>query len=364
MFSLESIPSDHPTPSLLIDAKTVRRNIDAMQSYCNQNGLALRPHTKTHKSLLFANWQLRAGAKGLTVAKGGEAAKMSEVCNDIFLAYPAIGSARLRMVTTIARENKIRIGIDSREAATLLSIEAAASGVVVEILVDVDVGFHRTGVPSVEDAVSLASYIDGLPGLQLRGIMCFPGHLTPKSSSEDWISYADFLGEVIQRFRLRGLCCDVVSGGSTPTATLSERNPWLTEIRPGTYVFNDVNELRLNVAMPDDCAARVLATVVSRTHDRKFVVDAGSKTLSSDRCGPAPESGYGVVVEFDDARIVRLSEEHGEIELSNSTAPPVGERVTIIPNHICVCVNLQNSFWLYDDNEWVEHRVDARGLLV
>lgn len=354
-----------PTPSLVVSGKVVRQNIQAMQEYCHQNALDLAPHTKTHKSRLVGELQVRAGAVALTVAKGGEAEVMGEVSREVFIAYPPIGLQRLAKVTDLARRISIRVGIDSVEAADYISAGAQAAGVKIGVMVDLDVGFQRTGFRSIDDAISLAAEVGQKPGLELRGVMCFPGNVGSTADDPQWTKYIDQIGEFLQKWTKLGLPDPIVSGGSTPTAKLSHLNRWLSEIRPGTYVYNDVNELKLGVATLDDCAARVVCTVVSRPTNNKCIVDAGSKTLSSDRCGPAPDSGFGLVVEYPQAKISRLSEEHGEIEFSGSdVAPKVGSRLTIIPNHICVCVNLQNHFFWYEDGDLQKLPVDARGLLV
>jgi D-serine deaminase-like pyridoxal phosphate-dependent protein len=199
--------------------------------------------------------------------------------------------------------------------------------------------------------------------------MCFPGHILPNANADVWSKYAQSLDTIARQLRSKGICADTISGGSTPTAKLSHLNPHLTEIRPGTYVYNDLNEVRLGVCKLEDCAARVIATVVSTPDPTKFIVDAGSKTLSSDRNAADPDAGFGYVVEFPDAKITRLSEEHGEIvvptaQLERSPLPKVGDRVSIIPNHICVCVNLQNEFYWLDDGDILAMPVDARGMLV
>lgn len=360
-----NLTRDLPTPSLVVDGNAVRQNIQAMQAYCDNNQLKLAPHTKTHKSQFVGGLQVQAGAVALTVAKGGEAEVMGNVSSEVFIAYPPIGSQRLAKVTELAKRMSIRVGIDSIDAADYISAGAQAAGVNIGVMVDLDVGFQRTGVRSVSDAIDLATTISEKPGLTLRGVMCFPGNVGSTADDPQWTKYIDQIGSFLMEWKKRGLPDPIVSGGSTPTAKLSHLNRWLTEIRPGTYVYNDVNELKLGVATLDECAARVLCTVVSRPTKSKCIVDAGSKTLSSDRCGPAPESGFGMVVEYPQAKISRLSEEHGEIEFGESDfAPPVGTRLTIIPNHICVCVNLQNHFFWLEDNDLKKMPVDARGLLV
>lgn len=356
---------DLPTPSLVVSGEIVRKNIASMQSYCNEHHLKLAPHTKTHKSRWVGGLQVQAGATALTVAKAGEAEVMGEVCGEVFIAYPPIGSARLGKVIQLAKTKSIRVGIDSVEAADYISHGAEIAGVELGVMVDLDVGFQRTGFRSVQQALELATELEKKPGLKLRGVMCFPGNVGSTADDPQWSHYIDQLGDFLTRWKKLGLPDPIVSGGSTPTAKLSHLNRWLTEIRPGTYVYNDVNELRLGVATMDQCAARVICTVVSRPTSSKCIVDAGSKTLSSDRCGPAPDSGFGCVLEYSNAKISRLSEEHGEIEFGSDTqAPVVGTRLTIIPNHICVCVNLQNHFYSVENGVISQRPVDARGLLI
>ncbi|MEQ1827926.1 MAG: alanine racemase [Pirellula sp.] len=364
-----AIPEDHPTPSLVVSAEIARDNIRSMQAYCNENKLRLRPHTKTHKSIVVANEQIAAGAHGLTVAKVGEAEVMSQASGDIMIAYPAIGHSRLRRLTALARTCRLRVGIDSREAADLLQSAALNANVHLDIMVDVDVGFHRTGVMLSTSAIELCEYVEKQNHLRVAGLMCFPGHILPESAPSIWEEYASALEQVIDGLRKKGISAETISGGSTPTARSSHRNPMLNEIRPGTYVYNDLNEVRLGVCSFENCAARILATVVSTPEPSKFIVDAGSKTLSSDRNAANQDAGFGCVVEYPDAKVSRLSEEHGEIvipreKLDAIQLPRIGDRVWIIPNHICVCVNLQNSFFWHDGQEIVPLAVDARGMLV
>jgi D-serine deaminase-like pyridoxal phosphate-dependent protein len=361
------LPADHPTPSLIVDASRVRRNLDRMQAYCHAHGLRLRPHTKTHKSQNMARLQLDAGAIGLTVAKVGEAECMSQVCSDIFIAYPAVGGARLERLGELARSHRITVGVDSLVAAEGVRDAARRFATRIGILVDLDVGFHRTGISDPNEAIRLCEWIAQQKDLYFAGVMCFPGHILPTANEEIWQAYQASVQNVLDGLQKRSIEAPTISGGSTPTALQSHRNSLLNEIRPGTYIYNDWNEVRLGVATLDDCAARVLATIVSTPSRNRFVVDAGSKTLSSDRNAAEPDSGFGHVVEYPEAKIIRLSEEHGEVVLPESYVgrpPTVGQTVWIIPNHICVCVNLQNAFYLVDGGNAIELNVDARGLLV
>ena len=366
--SLVSDLSEIATPTLLVDLPTVERNVRKMAEYARSHNLKLRPHTKTHKSLLTARLQAQAGAKGLTVAKVGEAEVMSEVSDDLLVAYPIVDRARAQRIASLAKQQTMRVAIDSTTACDVIAQAASRYGSAVGILVDVDVGFHRTGVQDAAGALRIAKHVERADGLRLDGIMCFPGHLqSPPDRQDRELSKIDRkLREVIDLWYEHGLDARVVSGGSTPTARQSHLISVLTEIRPGTYVYNDWNSVAGGSCDIDDCAASVLCTVVSDAVPGKVVVDAGSKTLTSDRNVHLGEAGgYGHVVGYPAARVVRLSEEHGEIGVEGcEDRPAVGERLRIIPNHICPAVNLQDHFWIdRGDGSYERTRVDARGLL-
>jgi D-serine deaminase-like pyridoxal phosphate-dependent protein len=363
MFTIDQLPADLATPCLVVDGPTVRANIARMATYCREHKLNLRPHAKTHKSRFIAQLQLDAGAAGLTVAKAGEAAV---ICGDLLVAYPAVDRARTRRLAKLARERTVHVGIDSRETAEALSAAASEFQSTLGILVDLDLGYRRTGVQTADESLGLARAIGDLPGLRLDGVMFFPGHIG--GSAEEQRPQIDRalaqLEEVLDVWRRGGLAAKIVSGGSTPTARQSHHFKHLTEIRSGTYVFNGVNELYGGYATLDDCAARVLATVVSTAVPGKVVLDGGSKTFTSDRCGPRPDSGHGLIVEYPEAIIVRLTEEHAEVDVSScARRPRIGERVSVVPNHICPCVNLMHSFWWWENNAVIGIRVDARGQL-
>lgn len=357
---------DLPTPSLIIDFPTVQRNIARLAAYGRAHGIAIRPHTKTHKSIRMARLQLEAGAVGLTAAKVGEAVTMAQAGNDLFVAYPALDPWRRERLASLARTCAVRVGIDSPEAADWIGDAARAAGVTIGVLVDLDVGLHRTGVQSPGDALALARHVEGATGLRLDGIMCYPGHVKGPADEQAVTAVAAILDETIDLWRRDGLKATVVSGGSTPSAFLSHRVPAISEIRPGTYIYNDANTIVAGQATLDDCAARFTCTVISTAVAGKFVIDAGSKTLAQDRhAGDPAAGGFGHVVEFPRARICRLSEEHGEVDASACDARPrVGDRVTVIPNHICPCVNLQTMAWVREEDGTVAPLpIDARGLV-
>ncbi|MCE9547422.1 MAG: alanine racemase [Planctomycetia bacterium] len=348
---------DLPTPCLVIDAQRVRANLRTMAEYVAAHSLHLRPHTKTHKCRELARLQLtEGGATGLTVAKVGEAQVMAEVTGDLLLAFPTVDARRCAAMADLARTTNVRVAVDSPLAVNRLAEAAVAAGSTVGVLVDLDVGLGRTGVQSPAQALALAQAIDGRHGLRLDGIMFFPGHVSgPDEAKIDALRLVCArVAETLDQWRRSGLRAAIVSGGSTPTALLSHHVKDLTEIRPGTYFFNDMNCVRGGCATLDDCAARIVATVISTAVPGQVVLDAGSKTLTSDLCGPAPQSGHGHIVEHPGARIVKLSEEHAQVDVSGcQREPTLGEQVTIIPNHICP--------WLEPGQSPRVLKIDARG---
>ena len=359
---------DLPTPAILIEGHVVRRNVEKMARYARQHNLKLRPHTKTHKSTLLGRMQLDYGAAGLTVAKAGEAEVMAAVADDLLVAYPTADARRCTALAALARERTVRVAVDSPAAVDALSAAASSSGSVLGVLVDLDAGLHRTGVQTPEEALSLVQHATRSRGVRLDGLFFYPGHVGGPDSpaqKDKLAAVHAVVGETLALWKRHGIEAVIVSGGSTPTAFQSHLIPHTTEVRPGTYVYHDMNGVRGGYASLDDCAARVIATVVSTAVPDQFVIDAGSKTLTSDRCSPAPDSGHGYVVEYPQAKVVKLTEEHGQVDATQCRrGPAVGERVTVIPNHICPCINLQDRVWWREDEDDENPRpvpVDARG---
>ncbi len=356
-----------PTPVLCIDVATARENIARLSRYAAANNLRLRPHTKTHKTLLFGRMQMEHGAAGLTVAKVGEADVMRQVCDDLLIAYPVVDPHRAQRVAELAGELTVRVAVDSSVAVESLAAAARRRGTKIGILVDLDVGFHRTGVQTADATLELARQIAGESNLRLDGLFCFPGHVWIETSmqAEPMRNMGVMLREAIDLWQRDGLSAAIVSGGSSPTAYQSHLAGVFTEIRPGTYIFNDVDMVRGGYCSYEQCAARVMCTIISNAVPGKVVIDAGSKVFSSDRT-PDGKPGHGYVVEYPQATIVRLSEEHGEIDISRCPKPPrIGERVQVIPNHICPCVNLQDQMLLRMENGELELiPIDARGKVV
>lgn len=356
-----------PTPALVVDLPTVERNVARLATYARQHKIGVRPHTKTHKSLRMAKLQIDHGAIGLTAAKAGEAIEMAKVSQDLLVAYPAIDPHRGKALAELEKIASVAVALDGLAGAQSLSDAIQSTGATIRVLVDLDIGFHRTGVQSPAASLELAQQISKLPGLKIAGIFFYPGHVwSPADQQSEELARIDAqLAEAIDLWKQSGLDTSIVSGGSTPTAYQSHLVTNQTEIRPGTYPYNDMNTARAGFCSLDDCAARIVVTVVSDAVPGKIIVDGGTKTFTSDKNATKPDSGHGHIVEYPDAALVRLSEEHGEVDVSKSARKPkVGERVSIIPNHICPCVNLRDEVWVrYATGELEPMRIDTRGKL-
>jgi D-serine deaminase-like pyridoxal phosphate-dependent protein len=355
-----------PTPALLVNDEAVERNLKRVAEHCARNGIRLRPHTKTHKSRFMADRQLKHGAAGLTVAKVGEAEALGREGDDLLVAYCYFDPARARQLAALAKTMRIHAAVDSIEAVDIIAQAAREAGVTIGLLVDMDLGFHRTGVASAEETLNVARHISKHKGVIAEGLFGFPGHLMMprEAQSKALAGISEMIRQAIGQWTRDGHKVSIVSGGSTPSAMFADEVKEWTEIRPGTYIYNDRNTLAGGWCKQEDCATTILATVVSTAVPNKCVIDAGSKTLTSDRLHADPmNAGFGLIVEYPQAKLVRLSEEHGEVDLNlSSKRPKLGERIHVIPNHICPCVNLQDGYWLKRADGSVERlTVDARG---
>ena len=357
---------DLSTPALVIDLDVLERNLDRMALYCREHGIGLRPHVKTHKTLEVARMQLARGALGLTVAKVGEAEAIAGIDSaSILVAYPIFGREKLLRLAELARSRSLLISLDSETTAAEVSRAAAERGATIGVLVEFDAGLRRCGLEPGPACVDLARKVEKLPGLEFRGLMTYPGNV--RGSEEQRVAEIEQVAKRLERaldaFRVARIPVPIVSGGSSPSARFSHRLPGLTEIRPGSYVYNDLNSFYEGVCDLADCAARVVTTVVSTAVPGRAMLDAGSKTLSSDSLGSGPKTGYGRIVEAPDAPIVKLNEEHGHVDTSQSAhAFRVGEVLTVIPNHVCTCVNMHDEVFAMRDEQVVgSWRVAARG---
>lgn len=354
------------TPALTIDLDVLERNLDRMAQLCRDQGVGLRPHIKTHKTPEVARMQLACGAVGLAVAKVGEAEVMAEAgLDNLLVAYPIFGQEKLRRLATLGRSRTILVSLDHEATALELSRAAATQAAMIGVLVEFDAGFHRCGVQAGEAAVALAKKVGSLPGLKFRGLMTYFGNVwgPREDRAREARSAAVEVAKTRAAFEEARLPVEIVSGGSTPSAEFAGEIPGLTEIRPGTYVYNDLNTYYQGACRLEDCAARVVTTIVSTAVPGKAIIDAGSKTLSSDALRSGTKSSYGMIVEVPDVEITKLNEEHGHVDLAQSKHPfRVGEVVTVIPNHVCTCVNMHDEVFLLRGGEVVgSWRIAARG---
>ncbi len=330
------------TPLVTVDLDRVAQNIGRLQSYCDEHGFACRPHVKTHKIPEIAAMQVEAGAVGITCQKLGEAEVMAAAgLHDILITFPLVGARKAERLASLAASARVTVAIDSGVCARGLSEVLAPSGVTVGVLVECDTGFGRTGVQTPLAAAELAELVAALPGLRFAGLMTYP----TTWESGPWLRAARAAVEE------RGLQVECVSGGGTATAFQTHEIGEVTEIRCGTYVYGDRACIANGTSRVDDCALRIRATVVSRPTDDRAILDAGSKTLTSDPV-EGELTGYGLVLEHPEAQLYTLHEEHGHLDVSACPDPPqVGDVLTIVPNHACGCANLHDEVAAYRDGE-------------
>ena len=367
--------TDLRTPAVLVDITRLGTNIERMQAAANAAGLRLRPHAKTHKSPVIAKQQIAAGAVGVCCAKLGEAEVFADAgIEDIRLPYPIHPTNADRV---IALMDRVRLSIitDLAEVARKWSQVMRRAGRTLDVLVKVDVGFHRCGIdPHRPDAADFVADVGSLPGLRLQGLLSHAGHAYHAGSENELreiaADEARLLQQVADCARRKGATIDELSVGATPTVRFSAKTAGLTELRPGNYVYFDRTQVALGAASLQDCALTVLATVVTRHKDR-VVFDSGSKTLTNDAARGTGNEGYGgVLTDVESAsaidanlRVERLSEEHATVRMLNGTSPlQPGDRVRIVPNHSCVVSNLVDEVVLVDGTRVVDRLpVAARG---
>jgi D-serine deaminase-like pyridoxal phosphate-dependent protein len=337
---------DLDTPSLVVDLDVVEANIAEMSAVARSHGVRLRPHTKTHKMPAMAHLQLAAGAAGITCAKLGEAEVMADAgCDDILIAYPIWGEEKLRRLRALRERARIRVSLDSVEIAEGLGRLGRETGSPVEILVEVDTGHHRLGLPPGRPTVDLVRRIAGIAGLDVIGLLTHGGHAYRSRTPEELAAAARREGadlvETAELCARDGIELREISVGSTPTARHVAGVTGVTEVRPGTYIFNDAAMMRLGVATEPAVAARVIATVVSRPGPDRFVVDAGTKCLSSDGVG-TPD--WIVAAGRPDVHFAFLTEDHGVGSFTPSGQAAddlaIGDRLAILPSHVCSVINL------------------------
>jgi len=338
------------TPEIVLDLDVVRANIDRAAAMAREAGVVVRPHTKTHKLPRIAHMQLEAGAVGVQVAKLGEAEVMADAgIVDILVGYPIVGEHKLARLADLAERVSISVTVDSDEVAAGISRVARERGLTIPVLIELDTGLRRLGVLPGPGAADLAERIAALPGIELAGVFTHEGHVYTQARDDGererlTLEACGAAVDTAVEIRSRGLAAPIVSVGSAGTFRFAVRCPGVTEVRPGTYVFNDRSQIAQGAATAADLAAFVVTTVVSRPTPERLVVDAGTKVLTSDRMLVRdPPASFGSVWGHDDWNVARLSEEHGVLEVPPDAEARIGDRLAIVPNHVCPAINLASE---------------------
>lgn len=347
--------ADVETPVVIVDLDQLEANLKEVQSYADEHGIALWPHTKTHKSPEIGLMQLDFGARGLTVAKTGEAEVFHEAgARSLLLHYPPFGQAKWdRLVDLVADGTELTVALDSAVPAEGLSTALSQRGLQAAVLVELDLGLHRTGQTTADGAVALAQELSRYPGLEVVGISGYPGHCRGTAETiRSRLEASDaFLRETRDAFLAAGISCDRISGGSTPTRFLTHET-CVNELRAGTYALLDRTD-----GSEETAAIRVVVTVISEAVPEQVVIDAGSKTFTSD---DHPDGGHGIIVGWPGLDLETLNEEHGYVRVGSAEHPAVGDRLELVPNHACGCVNLHDGL-LAVRNGVVDHVIEVAG---
>jgi D-serine deaminase-like pyridoxal phosphate-dependent protein len=325
------------TPAVTVHLDVMESNIRRVHQHLARHGIANRPHIKTHKIPAIGKMQMQAGAVGITCQKLGEVEVFTNagVADDVLLTFNVLGRAKTERLMALSRRLKrLAVVLDNEVVARGLSEAAVLHGGEVPFLVECDTGFGRNGVQSPEAALDLARAAMKLPRLRFEGLMTFPNR-DPETRQ--------FLARALELFTWGGIPVPLVSGGGTPGIFRAQDVPMLTEHRAGTYIYNDVMVVASGTATWNDCAMRVRATVVSRPTDTRAVIDAGTKVLTSDQY---TVKGYGHLMEYPEAIVTGLSEEHGIVELAACRErPKIGDVVSVVPNHCCVVSNMVDEVY-------------------
>lgn len=337
--------ADLETPMPVVDLDRLARNLDRAAEYATTHKLALRPHIKTHKSTRVAQMQLERDAAGLTCATPFEAETMATVAKDILVAYPPVGHRKAERIAAIDRDVKLTVALDSIRAVGELGHWAHIIDRPIGVLVELDLGMHRVGTPWFDKALELAKDVMQRPPLTFEGIAFYPGHIREQVDQQGakLEEVAKKLTEILEQFEKAKVPVKTVSGGSTPTMWHTHEIPGVTELRPGTYVYNDRTTAEIGACAWDDCALTVLATVVSTAVPGQAVVDAGSKALGREPIRGGDGEGFGCLINDRDVIVKSMSEEHGILDLRRTLwRPQVGDTVRIIPNHVCIVTHLND----------------------
>lgn len=370
---------DLETPVVLVDLDRLEANIAEMARDVGRGGKNLRPHIKSHKCAEIARLQRDAGAIGLTVAKLGEAAVLAglDVASgrwgepvfddlDLFIANEIVSEEKVAGLLALLERVRVTVGVDSLEGASALSkvaLKVKAGGIRIPVRMEIDTGHRRAGVQTWDEARTLAQAIGDMGGIELTGLFTHEGHTYSAGSEagrkEVVMSAASQMRTFAEGLRAEGCSIEAISMGSTPGARYVADEMGITEVRPGNYVFLDRMQVEMG-ASEESCALTVLATVISRRPDGRLLLDCGTKTLASDR--PFADGTFGKILDHPELLFFGASEEHGNVRIEGECRLNVGDKVRVLPNHACTCVNMHSTLTAFR-SEQVEAvwAVAARG---
>ncbi|MDF2660745.1 MAG: hypothetical protein K0Q94_3536 [Paenibacillus sp.] len=358
----------YDTPCIMIDLDKVERNIRHMQQIADDHGIGLRPHAKTHKMPEVARMQMAAGAIGVTVAKLGEAEVLAKAgISDILIAYPVIGGDKIKRLAALLTMTHITVAVESIEGVEAVAEAGRLAEVPVDVLIEIDSGFGRVGLNPGEDVIRLAGVIASHPWLRLKGLLTFAGQSYDVPDPEAIRLTAEReVGTSVrmaEQLREAGYPVTVVSVGSTPSSSYAAAIPGATELRPGTYVFGDLMQVKLGAHELERCALTVRATVISRPAPDRAVIDAGTKVFSSDGEDSPLGTGRGYVPGRPGITLEWLTEEHGMLKLApEEQGLAIGDILDFIPVHCCAVVNLTDQVAVTRNGQFESFwNVSARG---
>ena len=362
---IKSVYSQLPTPAVVVELDQAKQNMQVVIEQARAQGIKVRPHIKPHKSVTLAKMQIELGCQGITCAKLGEAEVMADHgLDDILIAFPLIGEDKMTRLGHLLDQASVLTIINSMAGAAQLSQLGQAKGRVLPVLIELDGGIQRGGLQPLQPALDFARSVRNLPGIAICGLMIYSGNIYAEKNLAGFEKITRQEQEKIlataEMLKADGFCCDVLSGGNSFAAKSVDLLAGLSEIRPGNLIFNDCNQLSTGMASEEECSLRVIATVVSTIGDNRAIIDAGSKTLTTDTC--KNRSGFGYVTGRPDILISKLNEEHGFLESRQPLNLAIGQKIAIIPNHACVIPNLANEIYGIRNNQ-VERMIsiEARG---
>ena len=342
------------TPSLVLDIDILKANVNELLKICHAHGVSLQPHAKTHRTPEIGLLQQELGCDGLCVAKVGEAEGFASAgVKKITVAYPVIGASKVERARILSTSIDLTLAVDSVAGAKSIGEVFAAHSQVCSVLLIIDTGLGRDGVLPA-DAPKIAQTINAVPGVKVVGVMTHEGTVYGAPDKVSMIAAAKKVSEMMvetsQAINSAGVEISRVSMGSSASARVAATVTGVNQIRPGIFAFNDLGQIALGNANLQNCAVRILSTVVSRPTSTTAVIDAGSKSLSADLL-PAKEHrdeypGHGLIIGKSGWIIERLSEEHGMLKWMGDGEPSsldIGEQIQIIPNHVCTTFSSLNE---------------------